>query len=135
MFGRLLMLFVCVPFVELWLLLKVSATVGLGWTLLLVIGTGIVGAWVAREQGAAVMRKLQAEMAAGRMPAESLFDGVSLLVAGALLVTPGVVTDLVGFCLLLPRLRALLREWLKREVARRMSSGQIQVIEIHEQDG
>ena len=128
-FGRLLILFVCVPFVELWLLLNVSVSLGWGWTLLLVIGTGVIGAWVARDQGAAVMRKLQAEMAEGQMPAESIFDGISLLVAGALLVTPGILTDLVGFGLLLPRLRMLLREWLKRVVAQRMASGQIRIVD------
>jgi UPF0716 protein FxsA len=126
-FGRLLILFVCVPFVELWLLLKMSESLGWGWTLLLVVGTGVIGAWVARDQGAAVMRKLQSEMAGGRMPAESIFDGVALLVAGALLVTPGVLTDLVGFGLLLPRFRLLLREWIKLAVSKRMTHGQIHV--------
>jgi UPF0716 protein FxsA len=127
MFGRLLILFVCVPFVELWLLLKLSASMGWGWTLLLVIGTGVIGAWVAREQGAAAMRKLQREMAEGRMPTESIFDGVALLVAGALLVTPGILTDLVGFALLLPSVRVLLRSKLKEAVRKRMENGTIQI--------
>jgi UPF0716 protein FxsA len=115
----LLLLFIVVPFVELALLLKLAELTGWWHTLLLVIATGVVGTWLARSQGLRTYRKIQQSLAAGQMPADSLLDAAMIFVAGALLLTPGILTDLLGFSLLFPPTRKLYRGWLvKRFKAR-----------------
>ena len=107
---QLLFLFCVVPFVELWLLLAVAERTSALATLALVIFTGIVGAGLARQQGFSVLQKLQSEMAANRVPTTALADGAMILVAGALLLTPGILTDAFGFSLLVPPIRVLYRK-------------------------
>jgi len=102
---RLLLLFVVLPAVELALLIELGSRFGTLHTLGLIVLTGVVGAWLARRQGLFVVREIQAELAEGRMPADSLVDGVMILVAAALLVTPGVLTDAFGFLCLVPAFR------------------------------
>ena len=89
-------------------------------TLLIVVVTGAVGAWLARLQGWRTYRKIQQELASGRMPTESLMDAVMIFVAGALLLTPGILTDCFGISLLLPPCRRFYRrrlvQWLKANV-------------------
>ena len=94
---RLLLLFVVLPAVELALLIELGNRFGTLHTLALIVITGVVGASLARGQGLAVVRKIQNEVAEGRLPAHSLVDGVIILLAAALLVTPGVLTDAFGF--------------------------------------
>jgi UPF0716 protein FxsA len=119
MFLRLLLLFTVVPLVELFLLVKLGTVVGVGPTIALVIFTGVLGAWLARQQGLGVLRRLRAELAAGRLPAGALIDGLLILVAGAVLLTPGLLTDALGFVLLVPPSRAVVR----RMVAARFALG------------
>ena len=114
MLFRLLLLFTVIPMAELWLLLWIAGRTSWQATIVLVLVTGIVGAWLARWQGWLTVRRIQAELAGGRMPTESLLDGLLILVAGAVLVTPGVLTDTVGFLLLIPACRRLVKAWLKR---------------------
>src|SRR5262245_58202754 len=95
----LLFLFTVVPFVELWLLLQLGGAVGAGPTLLFVIVTGMLGATLARNQGTAVLRRLQEDLAAGRLPADALLDGALVLVGAVLLIAPGVLTDVTGVLL------------------------------------
>jgi UPF0716 protein FxsA len=111
--NKLLVFFVVLPLVELCLVLLVSQYV-LGWwgTLLFVIGTGLLGAWLARTQGLSTYRRIQQELSQGRMPTDSLIDGALILLAGVLLITPGVLTDLVGILLMIPPTRFLCRRWL-----------------------
>ena len=119
MLFYLLLLFIVVPFVELALLLKLAEITSWWHTLLLVIVTGVVGTWLARSQGLRTYRKIQQSLAAGQMPTDSLIDAAMILVAGALLLTPGILTDLFGFSLLFPPTRLLYRRWLvKRFKAR-----------------
>ena len=119
MFFYLLLLFIVVPFVELALLLKLATITSPLHTLLLVIVTGIVGTWLARSQGLRTYRKIQQSLTAGQMPTDSLIDAAMIFVAGALLLTPGILTDLFGFSLLFPMTRQLYRRWLvKRFKAR-----------------
>ncbi len=113
MLGNLLLLFTVVPLVELMLLVWIGTKTSLLFTICLVLTTGIVGASLARWQGWRTVRRIQDELAAGRMPADAMVDGLLILVAGAFLVTPGVITDLAGIVLLVPPLRAL----VKRRVA------------------
>jgi len=126
MLFRLFLLFTLVPLVELCLLLVLAKWTGLAFTLALVIVTGVVGAWLARQQGLRCWRRVHEMMAAGQLPGDPLMDGLMILVAGALLVTPGVLTDLVGFALLTPPLRRVVKGWLKRRFQAQikvMSSG------------
>jgi len=111
---RLLLVFCLVPLIELAILLWLAETVSWQATLLLVILTGVIGASLARYQGWRTVRRIQEQIDRGEMPAGSLLDGLMILVAGALLITPGVLTDTAGFLLLVPFCRRKLRRWLAR---------------------
>jgi UPF0716 protein FxsA len=109
-------MFVVTPFVELALLLQIAENIG-GWnTFALVIVTGVVGSFLAKSQGFRVWTQIQDDMRHGRMPTDSLADGAMILVAGAVLITPGVLTDAFGLCLLVPAFRRLLQKGLARYV-------------------
>ena len=110
--ARLLLLFILIPAVELALLIEIGKRIGTLETLALIVVTGILGAALARRQGLGVLRRARAEAAAGRLPAAALVDGVMILLAGAVLITPGVLTDLFGFLCLIP----ISRGWIKRLV-------------------
>jgi len=116
---RLLLLFTVVPLVELALLVWIGRQTSLWFTLGLVVATGLAGAWLARYQGFRCWRRVQQDLVAGALPADALVDGLMILLAGALLITPGVLTDLLGFALLLPPFRRLLRGYLKRRLVAR----------------
>jgi UPF0716 protein FxsA len=116
MFLRLLLLFTVVPLVELFLLVKLGTVIGIGPTVLIVICTGVLGAWLARWQGLGVLRRVSEDLAEGRLPADALIDGLLILIAGAVLLTPGLITDALGFLLLVPKGRAVVR----RTVAARL---------------
>ncbi len=113
MLGRLILLLTVVPVVELVLLLRLARAISWGPTILLVIVTGVLGAWLARRAGLRTLMKIQEEMAAGRLPTLSLVEGVLILVAGVVLVTPGILTDLAGFALLVPPIR----RWVAQRAA------------------
>jgi UPF0716 protein FxsA len=128
--GRLALFFVIVPIVELMLLIEMGQVVGLVPTFLLVMCTGVSGAWLARAEGLRVLFQFQKELAAGQLPGQALLDGISVLIGGAFLLTPGVLTDVVGFSLLFP----LSRRWLQRRARARMErgvqDGSIQVVNL-----
>ena len=116
--AKLLLLFILVPALELALLIEVGQHIGTLNTLLLIAVTGVVGASLARRQGLGVLRRMQSEFDQGRVPSGSIVDGVIILLSGALLITPGLLTDTVGFLCLVPTTRALIRSllwrWLQR---------------------
>ena len=114
MFGILVLLFICLPMAELYLLLWMADRVGGGWTFALVIFTGMLGAWLCRLQGFRTMTRINNELAGGKMPTDSLMDGGMILVSAALLVTPGIMTDVFGFSLLVPPCRKIYRKILAR---------------------
>lgn len=124
----LALLFIVLPVVELALLLRVGGLIGFWPTLGLVILTGLAGAGLARAQGFRVVSVLQGELAAGRMPGRALLDGACILVGGALLLTPGFLTDAVGFSLLLPPTRGLLLRRLRRRIEEGIANGTLQVV-------
>ena len=124
MFAKLLALFTVIPLIELYLLIKIGGEIGALATVAIVIGTGIAGATLARQQGARVWFQMQQEMEAGRFPADRLIDGLLLLVAGALLITPGLLTDFFGLTVLIPMTRKPIREWVKHRLSRMMERGQ-----------
>ncbi|MCY4442050.1 MAG: FxsA family protein, partial [Deltaproteobacteria bacterium] len=93
MFARLLLLFTVVPLVELYLLIEVGSVIGGLNTILLVLGTGALGAFLARLEGLRTLGQIQRNLNQGIVPAEEMVDGVIILVAGLLLITPGILTD------------------------------------------
>ena len=125
--GRLILLFTVVPALELALLIEIGQLIGTLYTLALIIGTGVLGAALARSQGLRVLREVQAEFAQGRLPAGSLVDGLLILIAGALLMTPGVLTDAVGFACLTPVLRRQVRRRLQQRFERVLREGRVDV--------
>lgn len=122
MFGRLILLFTLVPALEIYLLFRVGAEIGGMNTVLLIIATGVVGAHYARLQGFQVVQRIQRSLDEGRPPGPELIDGAMLLVGGAMLITPGFLTDLFGFSLIFPptrdRWKHLVVEWLRRKAER-----------------
>jgi len=127
--GRLLVLFIVVPAVELAILVEIGSRIGILPTLGIIILTGTIGASLARWQGLQVLRKVQAELAAGRLPAGTLADGLIILIAGALLITPGILTDAAGFLLLVPAYRGFMKRaiWRRFEEAVRQQKVHVYV--------
>lgn len=125
--ARLGCLFVLIPLVELWLLLRVGQWLGVLPTVALVAVTGVVGAWLVRTEGVRSMARFQAQLARGELPGRVLMDGAAILLGGAFLLTPGVLTDVAGFALLLPPTRRLLQGWATARLARGLRSGRIHV--------
>lgn len=125
--GRLALLFVIVPIVELMLLIELGQFVGLLPTLALVMLTGISGAILARAEGFRVFLQFQKELAAGRLPGQAMLDGISVLIGAAFLLTPGVLTDFVGFSLLFPPSRRWIQKRLRARLERQIADGTIRV--------
>ncbi len=114
--GRALFaVFLLVPLLEIFLLIEVGGWIGVGWTVFLVVFTAVLGAHLVRRQGLSTLRRVQASLERRELPAAELLEGLFLLVAGALLLTPGFFTDAVGFACLTPPLRA----WVTQELLRR----------------
>ncbi|MCA0992445.1 membrane protein FxsA [Bacillus hwajinpoensis] len=128
MFRILLLFIIIVPALEIALLLLSGRTLGLIPTVLLIIGTGILGAWLARKEGAETIQKVNRQMQTGQMPGEAILDGLCILVGGVVLLTPGFITDAVGFLLLIPATRKPFKRWIKKFLERRMNNGQFMFI-------
>jgi len=126
--GRLALLFVIVPLVELVLLIELGRLIGLLPTVALVVFTGVTGAFLARAEGVRVFFQFQRELASGRLPGQSMLDGISVLVGGAFLLTPGVLTDVLGFSLLLPFTRRWIQRRVRERLERQIREGSIRVV-------
>ncbi len=126
MFFWLLLLFFAVPLVEIYVLLEVGGIVGVLPTIALVVLTAVIGAGLIRAQGLATLRRVQQELERGELPAVAIIEAALLLVAGALLLTPGFVTDTIGFLILVPplRRRAIQSFLARRVVAAAAAPGQ-----------
>jgi UPF0716 protein FxsA len=116
----LVALFIGVPFAEIYVLLQVGHAVGVVNTLGLLVLISVVGAWLAKREGLGVLRRMQRSIDSGRVPGTELVDGFLILLAGALMLTPGFLTDIVAILLLLPPVRAVVRREIRRRVARRI---------------
>lgn len=128
LFGRLFLLFLVVPVVDLALLVSVGGRIGFWPTVGTVVLTALVGSWLARREGTAAWRRVQERLATGGLPGPELIDGLIILVAGTLLLTPGFLTDLVGILGLLPPTRALARRALRRRFERAVQDGSVRVV-------
>lgn len=120
MLAKLFLMFLIVPLIEIALLLKISAYIGIWVTLAVVIGTAILGASLTHHEGLKTWGRLQQKLANGVLPDEELLDGLMILVAGAVLLTPGFLTDATGFTLLYPGTRRIIKRWVRRFFAQRL---------------
>lgn len=127
MLFRLILLFTITPIVELLLLLELSKITSVWSTIGLVLVTGIVGAYLAKSQGRLIITKIRMEMNEGRMPGEQLLNGLCVLVGGALLLTPGIITDIVGFTLVIPGTREIFKSVMKKVLSKRLQDGSINI--------
>ncbi len=125
MFGYLVILFTVLPAIELMLLIEIGSNIGAGNTVFIIIFTGVLGAYLARLQGFLVLQKIQSELNHGMMPNAQLLDGLMILVGGIVLLTPGFITDTLGFLLLIPWTRSLLKKWLSRKFENMIARGQV----------
>ena len=116
MFLKFFLAFTLIPLLELWLLVEVGRVIGGLSTILLVIATGIAGAWLARLQGMQTMLRVRESLARGFVPAEEMLDALLIFVAGVMLITPGLITDLFGLLVLFPPSRRVFKQWLRRKL-------------------
>lgn len=120
----LFLLFIIVPITEMWLLIEVGSVIGAFNTIALVFLTAIIGATLLRQQGLDTLLRVNKRMESGQLPAAEIIEGIMLAVGGALLLTPGFMTDAIGFACLLPWSRRWIsRSLVKRGVVNMMSSG------------
>jgi UPF0716 protein FxsA len=113
----ILAVFIGVPLLEIAAFIQIGGWLGLWPTLALVVFTAMLGTWELRAQGLATLARARATIDAGRMPTREIFDGACLLLAGALLLTPGFITDTVGMLLFVPAVRRILRTLLARRLS------------------
>ena len=110
-------LFIVVPLVELYLIIEIGSMIGALWTVLLVVLTAVIGVSLLRIQGLSTLNRARNSMAMGTMPAMEMMEGMALAVGGALLITPGFITDTLGFLCLIPATRrAMIRYLMARSV-------------------
>lgn len=120
-----LLLFIGLPLVEFFLLVQVGARIGFLPTLFLVLGTGLVGASLARQQGMGVLARMQTDLAAGRQPSQSALEAVVILISGVLLLAPGFLTDALGVLGLLPPTRLLILHAVQRSLEKAVKEGRV----------
>ena len=125
MLLKLILIFTIVPFIELSLLIEIGARIGTLNTIMVIVITGVIGAFMARIAGLNVLFKIQENLREGVFPRDELFDGILVLIGGVLLLTPGLLTDALGFFLLLPFGQALVRKWLKEIMKGKIDKGEI----------
>ena len=115
MFFKLFLAFTLIPFIEIYLLIKIGARIGAFNTILVVILTGLVGASLARLQGIRTMTKVRESLNRGELPAEEMLDAMLIFVAGIVLLTPGFLTDIAGLAILVPNVRDWFKRWLRKK--------------------
>lgn len=125
MFFKIFLIFAVIPMVELALLIKVGSIIGTLNTIIIVILTALIGAYMVRMEGLGVWLRIQQNMNEGIFPAEELIDGAMILIAGAVLLTPGFVTDILGFLMVFPLTRTVIKKYLKRYFEGKIRSAQI----------
>ncbi|MGO1368623.1 FxsA family protein [Senegalia sp. (in: firmicutes)] len=125
MLGKLILLFTIIPIVELFLLFKIAEITSGLTTILLVILTGILGAYLAKSEGRLILMRIKTDLNRGQMPANELINGLCVLVGGALLLTPGIITDIIGFSLVIPLTRMAFKRYIKAKFSEKIRSGQV----------
>jgi UPF0716 protein FxsA len=125
--GRLLLIFILVPLLELYVLIKIGGYLGAFQTVALVVLTALLGVVLARFEGLRTLHQIRQSLAQGIVPAEEMVDGVLIFVGGVLLIIPGLLTDLVALMLLIPYTRTHFKRWLRRRFDRMIAAGNARV--------
>jgi len=125
MFPYLILIFTVLPALELAVLIKIGAQIGVGSTLMIIILTGVAGAALARYQGFIILNKIQQELNKGQMPSSQLMDGLMILVGGITLLTPGFITDTIGLLLLIPLTRNIIKYWFTKRFQNMIDKGEL----------
>src|SRR3954447_19718549 len=123
----LVLIFIVVPLAELYVIIQVGQAIGLVPTLVILLADAILGSMLLRQQGRAAWVRFNRALAEGRLPHKEVFDGVLIIFGGALLITPGFLTDILGLILLIPPTRAIVRAFAARSVRRRMATGAVTI--------
>ncbi|MCT8137398.1 membrane protein FxsA [Anaerobacillus sp. CMMVII] len=120
-----ILLLIVVPALEIGVLVLSGNTIGIPWTILLVIFTGVLGAWLAKKEGLQTIRLAQLQLQQGQIPSGIILDGLCILVGGVVLLTPGFITDLIGFFLLIPSTRTIAKGFFQKVFDRMLKNGSI----------
>lgn len=129
MFPILALLFIVIPMIEIAILIKIGTVIGFWPTLLLQVATGILGAALAKLEGLWVWRKIALELQSGRIPADGLINAFLIFAAGIILLTPGLLTDLIAYALLIPWTRDIFKRWLRNRFRKVVKGGERDYIE------
>jgi UPF0716 protein FxsA len=124
---RLILIFIVVPLMEILLLIEIGSRIGTLNTISIIILTGILGGYMMRQQGFAILANIRVDLSQGRMPTGELINGALVLVGGIVLLTPGFFTDAVGFVLLIPPTREFVRRKIQLLIQRKIDSGDIHI--------
>jgi len=127
MFAQLFALFLIIPLVELYLLIKVGGIIGALNTVLIILITATLGAYLAKSQGLLVLRQIEEATSQGYMPGNELLHGFFVLIGGFALLTPGFITDAIGFSMLIPQIRGIYVELAKKMLKKRIERGDVQM--------
>ena len=127
MLGYLILLFVTVPLIEMGILIEVGKRIGTFPTVFVVVVTGIIGATLARYEGLGVIKRIHKKISSGMIPSDSLMDGLLILIAGALLITPGLLTDITGFLFLVPAFRLIIKRQVSKKIKEKIDRAHIKV--------
>lgn len=123
--SKLILLFIFVPFLELYILLQVGKHIGVLLTIIVVIVTGIAGAYLVKKQGFHIIMRIKRKMNEGIIPTDNLMEGVLILIGGILLLTPGFITDIVGFIITIPQSRKIFLMYFKKWVKNKIGDSKI----------
>jgi len=121
--AKLALLFTVVVIAELWLLIKLGQYIGLGYTLLVLLATGVLGVVLAKSQGMIILNNIKRDIREGIMPGVNLINGLCVLIGGILLVVPGILTDIIGFLFIVPVTRNIIRKYILKRIRRMIDAG------------
>ena len=127
MLTKLIFLFIIIPFIEMLILIKLGQELGFWTTLVIIVITGVVGAALTRMEGIKVIIRIKDQLREGNLPGEELVDALLILIAGVLLITPGLLTDGFGLLILLPRIRIYIKRWVRNKMREMLEDGSIGV--------
>ncbi|MGF7060238.1 FxsA family protein [Brassicibacter mesophilus] len=127
MLFKLILFFTLTPIVELFILFQIAEVTSAWTTIALVLVTGIAGAYLAKSEGRIIITKIKSELNEGRVPGNQLINGLCVLIGGAFLLTPGILTDIAGFTLVLPGTREIYKAFIKRKFSKMIREGNINI--------
>lgn len=127
MFLRLLPLFIIIPLVEMYIIIQLGKSIGVGYTILIILGTGFAGWFLVKQQGWQTVNRVRCSLADGQLPGNEMLEGLLILVGAVLMLTPGLLTDTWGLTLLLPMTRGFYREILKSRLKIWLGTGRLKV--------